>query len=261
MSTKFEKRKLVREVQLPSHGMFYDALRASGGVVRVAALTTLEEQIFSGSGNTPQSKMDMILERCVDSGTLTPKEMLLGDRLFCLMHIRSLSYGDRYNFEFQCGKCGAQSRRELDLLKDIPLVEADEKFSEPYEITLPISGTRVGLRYFRGSDEAKISAYSDRESKKGNALAALGDVAYVYRLARHVALIDGKPPEFEADALRLVERLEGPDSRIFREAVDTHVIGFTMSTSIRCSSCGFEHDDVGVPMTGEFFRPKSPRPL
>jgi hypothetical protein len=86
-------------------------------------------------------------------------------------------------------------------------------------------------------------------------------VAYVYRLARHVALIDGKPPEFEADAVRLVERLEGPDSQIYRDAVDTHVIGYTMAISLRCSNCGFEHADVGVPMTGEFFRPKSTRPL
>ena len=259
---KFAGCKLVREIQLPSRGLLYnDAIRQTNGKIRVAALTTLEEKIFSGSGNTPESKLDMVFDRCVDCGDFPPRDMILGDRMFCLMHIRSLSYGDKYSFPFSCVRCGQQATQELDLLKDIPLTVADENFREPYEVTLPVSGSVVGLKYFRGSDESKVASYTEKNSRQGRIDLTLGDISYVYRLARHIVTVDGKQLPFKADTLKFVERLEGPDSIEFRSAVESHFIGFAMTVAIACKFCGFVHDDVGVPMTGEFFRPKPTRHL
>ena len=249
---KFAGRTLVRQVTLPSKGKLYPD---STGVVKVAAVTTRQEKILAGSGNSAAAKLDMVLEQCIDTGGLATSDLLLADRLLCLFHIRSLSYGDKYGFMIKCPSCGKNNRHEVDLINDIPLTEADDNFVEPFPVTLPHSGQRLGLRIFRGKDESAVAAWVEKHGQNANP--DDGDVAYFYRLARHISTINDKQiPIGSSEAMELVQKLEGPDSLALRNAIDKTSIGYQMVLNLRCKACGSE-DEVSLPFSVEFFRPKS----
>lgn len=253
VTDKFAKRTLIRKVQLPSKGKLYPELPT--GEVRIGTITTREDKIFSGAGNSPAAKLDLVMDRCVDSGALPMSEMLLADRLFCLFHIRSLSYGDTYAFKSRCGACSRMYSVSVDLMKDLPVKMAGDDFKEPYLVKLPHSGHVLGLRHFRGKDEKLVAEYAEKHG--GSAPTDDGDPAYFYRMARHIATIDEKPvPVGGIEAIELVQSLEGPDSLAFRNAMDASVLGFSMTLTKKCPMCK-EEDEAVIPFSVEFFRPKS----
>lgn len=249
---KFEKRTLIRKLTLPSQGKLYPDLPT--GEVRIATISSREDKIFAGSGNSAAAKLDLVLDRCIDAGPLSPDDLLLADRLFCLFHIRSLSYGDKYSFEIRCGECSRKRIVSVDLLTDLKVTNAPDDLKEPYEVTLPHSGRRLGLRFFRGRDEKEIAKFVERSA---GAPAEEGDPAYFYRMSRHIASIDGHaviPGSIET--LEIVQNLEGPDAMAFRNALDKTPFGFDLTFPTTCPACN-ETAEVGVPFSIEFFRPKS----
>lgn len=250
---KFQGRTMVRKVTLPSKGKLYPSLPT--GEVRIAAVSSREQKLFSGSGNTLAAKLDLVLERLIDSGTLPANELLLADRLFCLFHIRSLSFGNTYDFKTQCPSCRKWIVLKIDLMHDFTLSEADDKFGEPFEVTLPHSGHRLGLRHLRVKDEKAIDAYVEKNSV--NVGPEAGDVGYFYRLARHIVTVDGQDvPLGGSEAVELVQTLEGPDDPALSRAIDQHNIGYDMVTHATCGFCANQWE-VWMPFSVEFFRPKS----
>lgn len=248
---KFAKRTLIRQLTLPSQGKLYPNLPT--GQVRVAAISSREDKLLAGSGNSTTSKLDLMLDRLIDAGALSPNDMLLVDRLFCLFHIRSLSYGDTYTFEYRCSACGRKQDMTVDIMIDLAVTPAPEDFKEPYEVVLPHSRLNLGLRYFRGSDEQAVAQFA---MKNAGAPLDEGDPAFFYRLSRHIATINGRPVAAIgcAEAVELVQNLEGPDTLAFRRALNGVPFGIALTKSVACTACG-EREEVGIPFTSEFFRP------
>jgi len=251
---KLAGRTLIRTVPLPSRGLLYPNL--PDGQVRVGAITSREQKIFAGSGSGARSKIDIIIDNCVDSRGLASDDLLLADRLFCLFQVRSLA-STKYGFKYRCPACGSINPRvEIDLLQDLHVKELTQQFLEPYRIKLPLSGKSLGLRHFRGKDEQAVADWATKHA--GTMPAAEGDIAYYYRLSRHVTEVDGQSiPLGAATVVDLVQHLEGPDVFAFLQALDDMAFGFVLDLTMTCpnSRCRSE-EEVGMPFTAEFFRPR-----
>lgn len=252
-----DKRTLTKVVTLPSLGAFYEG-KIPGGEIKIASFTTREEKIFSGAGGGHESKLTQVFQNCVEfPDKFNPKDLVLPDRLFLLIQIRGLSYGNAYSFQHKCEQCSVQARHDKNLLDDFPYTEATEEYQEPYNITLPHSGKKLGLRLLRGFDEAALAKHVAMVQQKVGVQS--GDPAYTLRLAKHIETVDDEQPESRFAIQTMVDNLEGPDSLALRDAIDDMNFGYDLQIDVECPSCGFFHDEVTLPFGAEFFRPRRKR--
>lgn len=255
-----------KNVILPSRGLGYEG-KLPDGVCTVFAMKTIDEKLFAGINKRVdfEDVMDQLITRCTTiPKELSPKDLYLGDRLFLMMAIRMVSYGLNYSFQANCPSCNARQAYDVNLDDDLDIKFAEETdFSDPFEVTLPYCGDKLMMRLFRGEDERKILKYSDQQLK---GKAALGDPAYVYRLALHITQVVSDEAERSImpdpkgvinRAIRYVETLDAPDSSAIRDAIDKCTPGILMALNLSCRSCG-NNFDLTLPMSGDFFRSRTP---
>lgn len=253
-----------KQVTLPSLGLPYEG-KIPGGQCTVYSMKTVDEKLFAGINKRMdfEDVIDQLIARCTDIKDLPPRELYLGDRLYLMMAIRMVSYGVNYAFQAGCPSCNARQQYDVNLESDLEVKFADEAvWADPVEVTLPYSGDKVSIRLFRGDDERKIIKYADQQLK---GKAALGDPAYVFRLALHVIQVVSNEAERTImpdpkgvinKAIRYIENLDAPDSSAIRDAIEEHTPGLMMALNLSCRSCGNTYD-LTLPMSGDFFRSRT----
>ncbi len=240
----------LQEVTLPSNGQFYDG-KIPGGTVQVEPMGTREEKLFSSGEASGSSILDKLFSTCVKS-PIPSLDLVLGDRLFLLLKIREVSYGDDYLYTFYCDECRSRSAATVNLssLRILhPMVGSDGTF----EVRLPLTGVQVKLRLLTGQDEEKVKQYA-RQLRTKQTVNVEG-VEYVYRLARRIVSIDGKEDISIREAMEFVESLKGMDSVAVKDALDENEVGPDLEVSPICH-CGYAVEPMTLPMTKEFFRPR-----
>ena len=253
MDELFNKKTLSMKVTLPSRGQLYGGLLPSGEV-EVSAMTTMEEKILAGSGGTASSKLDTILSRCTKLPEgIKADDLLISDRFYLLLIVRSLSYGSKYGYQVRCPDCSTRSDKEIDLLTDldVKLYPEGSPVAEPFHIKLPHSGDDLGFRLLRGSDEKAITKFSESKFAKVD---DVGDPAYIHRMARQIKNINGKDVNV-LEAQAYVEKMYSPDSLALRDAIEEADCGTDMEVKEECRNCG-SHYETTLPFTVEFFRPR-----
>lgn len=236
------------ETTLPSRGRYYGD-RLLGGVVKMRVITVKEEKILAGAKNR-MSAADRILERCLVECPIPIKDMLLTDKFYLLLYLRSISYGTEYSFQIQCPACGTKYQHTVELVKGLQLRMASDEDGEPFDVKLE-SGKVLSLRFLRSSDEEEILRYVEQINRKQQKNVEDEDPSYEYRLSKHISAIDGKALN-ALEALAFVETLTGKDSLIIRRAIAQQESGVSMGISARCPACTYTHDTV-LPMTSDFF--------
>lgn len=250
---KIEEVKAIEEalvpgavaVELPSLGKFYDG-RLPDGKITIRPIKVREEKLLAGAGNR-MALVDKVLEQCMLTKTLPVRELLLTDKFWLMLNLRSISYGSEYMFSLKCG-CGLEFRHSLSLPTGLQVKRATAGDVEPFDVTLPSCKKVVSLRFLRGTDEEEVERFIKQLPRNAG---DEGDSAYVYRLSRFIVKIDGK----EMDSLekqRFCEDLIGQDSLAIRRAIGEHETGPILTISARCPSCA---TDVvtSLPLTNEFF--------
>lgn len=246
--------------KLPSAGKFYDVPGVSGeGTVTVGPMTSNEEKLLAGIKNQSDihTKIDLIIQRCTKNA-VPIEQMLITDRLFLLLKIRSLSYGSSYTFKLRCPNCGQQYDREIDLNElEVRYADADEgtpngAIVEPFEVKLPISNKTVLLRFLRVADERDIIKYVQMRKRK---TVEQGDPGYSYRTAKHIVSVDGEELDM-GKMIVFVEGLHARDSLAIRNALDAHDFGINVEIEEECRFCDNLYTFY-MPFDAEFFRPRS----
>lgn len=262
--------RLGQKFRLPSLGKAYGDLLPDGEI-EIFAMKTTEEKLFTGLTKAQdfENVIDTLIARCTSlPKELKPADLLTGDRVFLMMFMRAVSYGNYYGFQARCGmdSCHHKWDQTIDLTRDLEIKELDacEPFEDPFEIELPDSNDRVKLRLFRGRDERRVLDYVDRQSRKVD-IRKQGDPAYLYRLALHVVGVVSEDPkrtfggegtdpgETLADALVWVEKLVAPDSSAIREELEARTPGIVLSVEYDCPRCG-ENQTMPLPVSASFFR-------
>lgn len=150
-------------VEIPSHGIFYSSVTTDPdilerGSLRIRAMTIIEEKILTNSRlvKTGQA-LDLVFRNCVKS-KIDPGELLSTDRVFIMLWLRSISYGNVYKFKIESQDPSHPGKFDwsVDLAKQ-PIKECFAKsIKEPFIITLPQSGHTIEFRLPRGKDEVDV---------------------------------------------------------------------------------------------------------
>ena len=244
-----------RQIELPSRGLFYGD-GVPGGIVHVEPMGTKQEKLFA-AGRQGSVVLDKIFDDCL-SVPIPHKKLILGDRIWALLNIRSVSRSNMYPVGYKCEDCRKQGSVEIDLLK-LPIRTLPEDFTiedYPFTCKLPLQEKEIGIRLLTGEDEDSIERYGKQVGKHNPQ--AEEPAKYVYRLARKIATIDGEKAGIQ-DSMRLVESLVGADSQAVQDSLDEYAVGPDLNIEITCQHCGYENDEEVIPIKGAFFRPKRRR--
>jgi len=234
------------EVTLPSKGKFYgNALPA--GKIWIRPITVSEEKLFASNSNAAEVA-DRVLARCIESECVPLKDMLLTDKYYLLLTLRSLSYGSEYPHKIKCS-CGKEYVHKMTVPDGLMLKMATEDDVEPFEVDLLMAKKKVALRFLRGKDEDLVDQFvAQLQSANVND----GDPSYAYRMSLHVVTIDGEVPS-SVERLRFIETLHGRDSQTIRRAIVTRETGVDLTLKATCPFCQAEFETL-LTLTREFFR-------
>jgi len=235
---------------LPSRGLLYGG-KIPDGKVEVASMTTKEEKVLLGGRKSQFGEvLDYIFKSCTDI-KMDPQELLISDRTYLLFAIRSVSYGKQFSFPWKCASCGESSTHQMqDLLGDLRVDYYETGVSEPFSTTLP-SGSEIGFRMLRGSDERKLTRLVKADENSRN----IGDPAYIPRLALYVVKIDGKEVDY-LTAHNFILNLRVSDTSAFKSAIDKNSSGIYPMVDVSCMHCGYDQR-MAVGPSEDFFRVSS----
>lgn len=266
-----ERDSYLSTLHLGSNGKLYDGAIPNGELL-CEPYSTDEEMLINSGLN-----IQVLLDKLIKALTRLPKgmqpdDLSAEDRFHIFFHLRNISYPKPYDYPFRCTECNEKAQATIDLQKQLrikylgqeellnalgePTGEYKEvPFAEPIHVRIPLLGIDVGWRYLRGKDEKLIDQYEKR-SKARNPKAPK-NVSYQYRMALHIAEIDGVPATLE-QAMELVQRLRGQDSLALRDDFDDKRHGVILRVEPECNHCGFPNGPFLLPMEETFFRPRSP---
>jgi hypothetical protein len=253
-------------VTLPSRGLLYGD-KLPGGKITVKSMTTREQSILFNPGGDSVGKFDQVLQNCIPNSPTPVQDLLMTDRLYLMIVLRSKSFGTKYKIPLRCSACRTQYNQEIDLAEDLKMrvyedpmnvigentsiISIGNQFKEPFICTLPISKDVIEYRLLRGYDEKQISIQAKRILMQS---IDPSDPSFQLRLSLMIQTINGQKLE-PARKLVYIQSMEAGDETFLSNDAENNESGFDLSVLSNCNSCGFS-EEVGLPFTAEFFRPR-----
>ena len=235
---------------LPSKGMIYD--EPVDAEVTLRSMTVAEEMKRLAPSDTPYKIMSDIIEDCMQT---KPKikvyDMCLGDYQFLLHKLRIVTYGPEYKMTITCPNCGEITDSVADL-DSLEVMEYDESFDALLDLTLPVSGKVVRMKYQTPRDLDEIARKTKEMQRKTKLNAEYGILFTTMSLIKSV---DGRV----LSAIQLedfVKKLSMKDVNaiITRAEEITKKVGLDTKILTKCDQCGFEMVST-FRITREFFGP------
>jgi hypothetical protein len=185
-----------------------------------------------------------------DGAPLDWSKVLVADRFYTLLQIRSLTFGDEYAFSVQCKSAGCRERFEWELsLADLPVRALSEtsraafKDGNRFEARLPRDGRRVWFRLMTGADEAR-AAVALKNARDGMLLTAL---------AIRIVEIEGVA---DKDRRAFLEEMEMADATALLDTFEEVDGGVETTLEVECPHC-FGVQEVELPFERGFFLPRA----
>lgn len=185
-----------------------------------------------------------------DGAPLDWSKVLVADRFYTLLQIRSLTFGDEYAFSVQCKSAGCRERFEWELsLADLPVRALSEtsraafKDGNRFEARLPRDGRRVWFRLMTGADEAR-AAVALKNARDGMLLTAL---------AIRIVEIEGVA---DKDRRSFLEEMEMADATALLDTFEEVDGGVETTLEVECPHC-FGVQEVELPFERGFFLPRA----
>jgi len=236
-------------IQLPSLGIPYGSI-CPDGKVKVRPMTTQEEKLLAGPKHILQEKLEDVVEKCIDLGSLKYTDLIMGDWMFLLLCVRNVTFGPDYDIEITCSECGKKYKKLIKIPKDLQVRILEKGVDEePWEIKLPKCGKTLLVRALRLLDERNIDTY-EKETPDPDE-----NPGYTYRLAKHIVAIDGKPVGDKfSEAKSLVGNMLSFDSHTMLGCIKKHECGPSFRVEFDCKRCHNNSKEI-MPITAEFFLP------
>lgn len=247
-------------IAIPSEGKFYPPGHPlhQAQFIEIRPMTARDEDILTSRALFKQGKViDSLLRSCVLTKGLDVSQMLVGDRNAAIIGIRVSGYGADYSTKLECPTCGAKSDIELDLgqlpLKKVPDdVQPISAFTNEFSFRLPVSGKIANFRLPVGSDEQELVMLIERMRKATGA-----ENLVTSRLMQQILSIDGETDRNKLAGM--IRNLPAKDSRELRGYMDSCAPDVRLVSKFSCQACDFENEEVEVPLSTDFFWPKTGR--
>jgi transcription termination factor NusB len=215
-------------VRLPSEGKFYGTGKPE---VLITPIKFEDEKQLASSIKNNLNPINIILSKCVKGVDIN--SLLLIDKLFLLLKVREISYGEQYPAAITCPHCSTVSEVSINL-NDLIVNYIPADLDDPREINLPKLKKKVRVRFPRVSDEIHIAT---QEQVYNN-------------IWRFVVSVDGiTDPVFINKA---IPKMHIMDVKFILGQIMRNDLGLNPKFIFGCDSCGKE-SELEVPINENFF--------
>ena len=216
-------------VEVPSLNKFY-TLQDPGKPISLRPMTFEDEKIMMSNVGGVDT-LNVLLSRCVNN--IKVDSLLQMDKLYLIMKLREISYGDDYMAGIICNGCGKENKVKFTL-SNLPVRYVEETLTDPQTIHLPVLDKEVKVRLPRVGDENYFS----------NAQQAMGN------LWRFVESIDNC--QAKTVISKVIPQLPLKDAHVLLEAMGASQYGTDTKVRFVCNYCS--HNEVmELPITADFF--------
>jgi len=214
-------------VNLPSENRFYNGVTQ----ISIKPMTFEHEKNVVANMKRDIDPINTLLSDCVKG--INVSELLLFDKVFLLMRLRQISYGDDYKFKIECPKCSKESEVVMSL-NDMIVNKLPEDMTDPREITLPITKRKIKIKFPRVKDEIYLSnaeVANDNFYRFVESVEGISDLLVINKFVKKLPLRDVK---------KLINEMNRPD------------LGLDPRFLFGCPACGKE-TELSIPITANFF--------
>lgn len=252
-------------VDLPSNGSYYSEGSTLHGIdsIELKEMTAKEEDILVNKSLLQKGvAIDRVINSLMVDKSINTDELLVGDKDALIIAIRKASYGSEYKVKITCPNCGTSCEQEYDLnnvkvkqtysFDEANLCEQDNnirKDENNFIVHLPKLKIDVTVKLLNGNDQKQLQGYMEHKRKNKIPEATLTDY-----LKSIIVSINGKTDS--SFISKVLDALPASDSRYLRTVYVKLVPGMDMSFLFTCETCQ-NQADVEVPLTAEFFWPRS----
>lgn len=214
-------------VDLPSENKFYNGVTQ----VLIKPMTFEHEKNVIANMKKDLDPINTLLGDCVKG--INVADLLLFDKVYILMKLRQISYGDDYKFKIECPKCSKESEVTMSL-NDMIINKVPEDVEDPREIVLPVCKRKVKIKFPRVKDEIYLS---NPETANENfyrfvvSVEGIEDLILINKFIKKLPLKDTK---------KLIQELNRPD------------LGLDPRFLFECPACKKE-TEISIPITANFF--------
>jgi len=217
------------EVKVPSLNKFY-TLQDPGKSLSLRPMTFEDEKVMmSKSGGV--DPLNVLLTRCLSN--INVDSLLQMDKLYLIMKLREISYGDDYTAGITCNECGKENRVSFTLSK-LPVRYVEETLTDPQIIQLPVLNKKVKVRFPRVGDE---NYFSSAQQAMGN-------------LWRFVESIDNC--ESKTVISKVIPQLPLKDAHFLFDVLGGSKYGTETKVRFICNYCS-NNEVMELPITADFF--------
>jgi hypothetical protein len=218
------------EVTVPSKNKFYTLLDPTKGIT-LRPLTFEDEKDLVSSKSASSDLLNTLLTKCVTN--IPVNQILQIDKLFLIMKIREMSYGDDYKASISCPSCNATNRVSF-FLSELGVNYLEEDAQDPLEVELPILKKKIKIRRPRVADEQYL----------------LTSEKTLANLWRFVEEIEGHTKKTIIS--EVVKQLPLRDAHTIINFLGGEEVGINTNVHFICNYC--DHSgDMTLPITGDFF--------
>jgi len=215
-------------VELPSKSKFYNSQK-----IVIRPMTFEDEKCMVMARKNKEDAINTILARCVQG--VHPQDLLMMDKLYLILKLRSISYGDTYSATVTCAKCSADNNLNFKL-SDLPVQYIDDFITEFREIQLPITKVMVKIRIPRVSDEKFLT----------------DEVKIFDNIWRFVETINGSDDKVLISKFLKDPRVPLKDMHTITNAIALTEYGIQTKVRFDCDSCNYANV-IGLPLGADFF--------
>ena len=217
-------------IELPSRNKFYN-LQDPSKPITIRPMTFNDERAMMSNKNVNVDVLNVLLSRCVSNINIS--DILQFDKLYLIIKLRELSYGDKYNAVIPCTNCRRDNEVNFEMAQlNVNYVEDD--LTDPQEITLPVLNKKLKVRFPRVQDE---SYFANSEHAINN-------------LWRFVVEFDGHSSPTLIS--KIIPQLPLKDAHRLLESISSAKYGIDTKVRFLCNYCS--HNEImDMPVTTDFF--------
>lgn len=248
----------VEVVPLPSAGKIYPTGSSlhNTDTVEIRPMTAREEDILTSRALLKKGTViTELIRSCLVDRTVSPNELLGGDRNALMVAIRITGYGPDYNAEIVCDECNTKSPHAFNLAElPIKRLEIDPVVpgTNQFQFLLPFSKKLVKFRFLTGKDEEEIMSMNERQKKLGLST----ESTITTNLIHSIVSIEGV--EDRAKIVNFIKHMPARDSLALRNYIKDNEPGVIMKQETTCPSCGHS-EEVNMPLGATFLWPSAGR--
>jgi len=215
-------------LELPSKGKFYKS--CPNGMVKIRPMQFSDEKAVVNSKKSNVDPINMLLERCVEN--LNTSELLQPDKLYLILKLREISYGEEYPAIVTCDNCSFDNHMNFNLAK-LPVEEISEDVSDPMEFELPVLKKKIKIKLPRVKDEDFFKDVDDVSSNLWRFILEIEGIS-------DKSIISEVSKKFPLKDIHKIINIMNPD------------FGVQTKTKYECQNCK-TFNVLDLPITSDFF--------